>query len=305
MRFSKKTLIVTLFFIILLSCTCNVVSYKTKIKNFDENTAESSIDIIIPDDYSTIKSGIENADFGDNIFVRSGIYEENNILIDKKITLKGEDRNSTIIRGDFSNPILLIYSDEVIVSNFTINNGGNITKGAISIFADNCTISKNIINDNKNSCISLYDSSYNNILENKILNCTVGIYLFKSNYQNIEENKISDCLKGIYIEESNINIVKNNQIFSNEQGVFASYAKDNSIVKNNFISNIEHAKFSTWLSPNGLQINKWDQNYWDDSFGIFPKWIPGILFIPTKDEIGIFLPWGNIDWHPAQRPFKI
>ena len=105
------------------------ISFLPCINSMDLTFSET---IIIPDDYPTIQLGIDNANPGDIIFVRSGIYNEHDILIDKKIILTGENSNSTIIQGDGSRTILVIYSDEVIVSNFTIADGGNMGLGIAS-----------------------------------------------------------------------------------------------------------------------------------------------------------------------------
>ena len=48
--------------------------------------------------YTTIQSAIDDANSGDTVFVYSGIYFEN-VIVNKTISLTGEDRNSTIIDG--------------------------------------------------------------------------------------------------------------------------------------------------------------------------------------------------------------
>lgn len=53
--------------------------------------------LTVPDDYPTISAAVANASDGDTILVRNGTYNEPSLLIDKSITLMGEDKNSTII----------------------------------------------------------------------------------------------------------------------------------------------------------------------------------------------------------------
>jgi parallel beta-helix repeat protein len=197
------------------------------------------------------------------------------------------------------------------------------------VSANDCIISDNIIIDSEDVGIALHQSFRNNIKNNVISNCPFaaircynqsesnsitnnritdcinGILVGRSSDQNIQNNMVSQCSKGIYLEEANNNYVARNQLFNNEQGMFVTYAEGNLITANNFIDNTEHAKFTTWLSPTGLQISNWDANYWDDSIDFLPKWIPGILFIRTFNPIGYFFPWGSIDWHPAEEPYNI
>ncbi len=293
----------------------------------------SNSDTIIVDDdgtadYETIEQAIEAAQNGDSIFVRSGLYQEQNMIIDKTLTLTGEEAATTIVQGDGSQTLCIIRANEVSISNFTFTGGGGENIGSnLDISADECIISDNIITNNEDVGITIHDSSdviiqnnvitycpfagirnygntdSNTIKNNQIDECINGILVTDSTDQLIEYNVVSNCSKGIYLEECRGNNVEYNQLHDNEQGMFVTYAAENIITKNNFISNREHAKFNTWLSPTGLQLSEWDANYWDDSISSLPKWIPGVLFIRTYNPIGIFLPWGSVDWHPAQEPY--
>jgi len=278
-------------------------------------------------DYETVQEAIEVAAAGDTIVVRPGVYEETGIIIDTTVTLSGDNESSTVIHGDGTGSVLVVNADGVTVSGLTIADGGEMIHGTVSLTADNCRITGNIITGSDDVGIVSHGST-NNIIEknvitgfsfagiwfsgnehsntivnNRISDCLAGIYLFNSQDQIIEQNVISECSRAILIEESNENTVRNNQFYSNGQGVHISYGADNLITENNFISNEEHAKFSTWLAPDGLQISTWEANYWDGSCGFFPQWIPGILFIKADDFSGLFLPWGSIDWHPAGEPY--
>jgi len=52
--------------------------------------------IVVPDDYQTIAEAVDNAFPGDTVFVRKGDYA-GGIALNKPITLKGEDAESTVI----------------------------------------------------------------------------------------------------------------------------------------------------------------------------------------------------------------
>lgn len=373
---SKTILTIFLIFLFVLSSqTSYANTVKTTKEQYTKNNIQSlTADIIIPDDYDTIQKGIDNASYGDMILIKSGVYEEYNIVVDKKIILKGEELNSTIIKGNGARDVLVIYADEVKVTNLTITHGGNMMEANIAMVANNCTISGNIINGSNDMGIALYNS-FGNIIENNfIINCTStairlyqenynniivnntiinnngygitieesdnnifsnntiisnhggillydsmentisknkisgglsGIYLFESEEQNVKNNKISACSKAIYIEESDENIVEKNQMENNTIGLFSSYSYDNIITENNFISNEDHAKFNSLLTDNNFQKNMWYENYWDNSFGILPKAIKGIIFVQTAEFGDFFVPWLNIDWNPARKPYEI
>lgn len=277
-----KSTLITLTVLLFVTTSLTGIAYNTKLDqktcNLNKSLWKLSPDIIIPDDFLTIKEGINNANERDIILIRSGVYEENDVIIDESITLIGENAKYTIIKGNGSGTILKVYADEVVVSNLTFTNGS--------------------------TGIMLYNSSKNKISKNIIVDCLVGIYLLKSVNQNIEFNSISESSKGLYIEESNNNTVEKNLLIFNEQGVFISYSNNNSITHNNFITNEENAKFNTWHSPEGILRNKWNRNYWDDTYGFFPKLIPGIIYIPKTNHIGsMFFPWFNIDWNPVKEPY--
>jgi hypothetical protein len=102
--------------------------------------------IVVPDDYRTIAEAIGNATDGDTIFVRSGIYEEQVLVINKSLSLKGENANTTkIILHPPSQPLfgssLIVYDNpikisakRVVLSSFTIESkGGSISAEGTSL----------------------------------------------------------------------------------------------------------------------------------------------------------------------------
>ena len=71
---------------------------------------------------STIKNALELAENGDEIFIRKGIYKENDIEVDKAVTILGEE--GTVIDGDNKGSILHITSDNFVLKNIKIINVG-------------------------------------------------------------------------------------------------------------------------------------------------------------------------------------
>jgi hypothetical protein len=91
-------------------------------------------DIIVPDDYSTIQGALNNAEEGQTIFVRAGIYYENIQWANVDgIKLIGEDRETTTIDGGQNGNVIRVYpytnegnfvhTSDTVIDGFTIQNG--------------------------------------------------------------------------------------------------------------------------------------------------------------------------------------
>jgi parallel beta-helix repeat protein len=165
--------------------------------------------------YTRIQDAVDNAIDGDTVFVyddSSPYYE--NIVIEKSITVLGENRETTCILGDESAGwgIVNISSGDVSISGFTIQpNMGEPAGIVVSndytypdywniVITQNVSISNNII---KNTVYGIFGIrlKYGNISNNIIEDCTgSGINLFISSNTTITKNFISHCsYRGIEI----------------------------------------------------------------------------------------------------------
>ena len=142
-----------------------------------------------PNNYTKIQDAIDNASDGDTIFVYNGTYYEN-VVVDKSITLTGEDRNTTIIDGDGSGDVVRIISDQVTISRFTIRNSEYWLSGIRVDSAYNYILNNNILNNHRG--IFLFRSSSSNIISNNIIsNNTIGIDVYSS-HNSILDNSFFD-----------------------------------------------------------------------------------------------------------------
>ncbi|MDI9578603.1 MAG: NosD domain-containing protein [Thermoproteota archaeon] len=121
--------------------------------------------------YNTIQEAISSyATYsGDEILVKPGIYREN-IVVTKPLELISQNKDTTIIHG-VGNSALMIISDNVTVTGFTLENGGNLTSeeggGLILENANNCLINWNNIKTS-NYGVVLQNSAFN-IFKNNLL----------------------------------------------------------------------------------------------------------------------------------------
>lgn len=246
------------------------------------------VDINGNGDYISIKEAINNAKPTDIIHIKEGVYIENNLEINKKITIIGDNPETTIINCEGENGFVIsstyvdinniqltetkeyaIYvqpgSDSCSISNCIINKdtvGIGISVRANSVIISNC----NLRGYNK-AAIGIQLQEHNNIIrECTIQRFDVGILILLNAY----DNKILDCNlldneKAVDIRiNSNTNLITNCNIYSNKKGVHIwQSSNDNLIYHNNFWKNDKDA--------NDESNNQWDNgnegNYWGDYSG--------------------------------------
>jgi parallel beta-helix repeat protein len=159
--------------------------------------------IIVPDDFPTIQDAINNATDGDTIFVRSGKYVEN-LIINKTISLVGEDKITTIIDGNHTGNVVRITRDNVNIENFTVENSGseNITDfncGILVRTGSNCTITDNVLQSNYCG-IRIFLGSYNtSMLRNTMTGNFWGV-IHSSSASTWRNNNFTDNTYHFYLD---------------------------------------------------------------------------------------------------------
>ena len=192
-----------------------------------------------PGNYTTIQSAINAASDGDTVFVYddSSPYREH-VIINKIITLIGEDKNTTVIDGRYSGTTVKISANEVVLAGFTIQ--GGIGEGAgISI-----------------------ESNGNEIFDNIIKNNGAGL----------------EFQYGIYLGPYSDNVIRNNDIIYNKFGIEIydlSKKGNNNLITGNFIAhNIETGIFDrdqdggTTATWNVIADNGDPDYYWYHQCGV-------------------------------------
>ncbi|PVX27594.1 MAG: hypothetical protein CW716_01470 [Candidatus Bathyarchaeum sp.] len=283
--------------------------------------------IVVPDDYSSIQKAIDKASEGDTIYVLEGTYHEN-LVVNKSISLVGENVDTTIIDGKPSEGYRIpikIQCDNVSVSGFKLLYGyAGISVGEVKY----CSISGNRIAGNQQG-IHLIGASYSNVTENycEQIGLSGAIRLSYSNYNLISGNYIKACTEGIQIMQSSTNnTVTENTIrncedvairlqYSDNNTVARNYvsysglgtsiyvANNNTITKNSYIDNTEQLPSGEWewyaktFGYTG-SVNIINQNYYSDYNGTDGN-EDGIGDIPyvINDE--------NQDPYPLMEPIEI
>jgi parallel beta-helix repeat protein len=263
------------------------------------NVVKAETKIIVPTDYATIQEAISAAGDGVTVFVKSGSYfggvYPKNLVVDKAISLIGENKDTTIIEGQVT-----ITCDSVTIAGFTIQHAVATTAYGIVLYPkiSYCNISGNKIIENTNG-IQLISSSNNNIVGNIIDSSYVGIGLFGSNaqgsdYNNIQANEIIhssagillrlDCnynnITGNYMSNCSTegilfsgagktNVISENTIINSGYGIGTS-GGGNTFFHNNFVNNTQQALTNWFNFATGeevISVCGWDENFWSDYKG--------------------------------------
>ena len=177
--------------------------------------------IIVPDSYLTIQQAINAANPGDTILVRAGIYGEN-VIVNKTVSLIGEDKENTIVDGTSSGHTICVMSDNVEIMNFTVTNSGTVYPYS-GIFLDNVQnsfVADNNVSANNGIGIFVMWGSNNSILHNIAShNGEVGIRVDGHDSPALLENNTVEYnhLDGVFTYEAHDVIIQGNTISNNEQ----------------------------------------------------------------------------------------
>jgi parallel beta-helix repeat protein len=295
----KKVVIMIIVCILFLSAfsvflpvgTCEVINGKTLYVGGSR-----------PENYAKIQDAIDNASDGDTVFVYNGTYFEN-IVIDKTISLIGENKNGTIIDGNGVGDVVYISVTIGIFSGFTIQNSGDDrysklkcnagmkidSNGSFNIIGNNIVhnffgiisyntysikIAGNIISNNAYG-IYLSNSSINNISKNIITNdydgiSYHGIRLVQTDNTIVASNTISNSYygDGINLQSVDNTLVINNTISNNHDGIAIYFPSNNNTITGNYISHNDHG-ISTGLHITNLSNNKIIENNFTENNIVF------------------------------------
>jgi len=146
--------------------------------------ATASPDVIrVPTDKLTIQEAINAANPGDIIQVASSRMYYENLIVNKRISLVGEDPATTILDGGGIGSVITISASNVMVTGFAIQHAGVYPNSGIFFFGSNNTvISNNVIIENAYCGLELKETSSHNIVEGNIIaNNSIGCLIYSPN----------------------------------------------------------------------------------------------------------------------------
>ena len=267
--------------------------------------------IRVPFDYPTIQEALNAANPGDTVLVRSGVYVEN-VLVNKSLSLIGENPATTIIDGGGIGNVVSIIANNVEIQNFNVKNSGGGWISGINIENCNGTLIKNNEIANNRFGIYLKNSSRNIIYGNNLTNNNDCIFLDKgcsnntvsgnnitnnehavdvrdySNNNVISENNITNNRwNGIYLFNSSKNVISGNNITNNGDGVsLYGFSSNNSISENYMINNTLGISLYD-SSNNSITGNHITDNEWGINVGGSSNVISGNLMNRNKYNLDV------------------
>jgi parallel beta-helix repeat protein len=246
--------------------------------------------ITVPNDYSSIQDAIDHASAGDTVFVKQGTYycgPDDVLLIDKPISLIGEDANSTVIDGQYEQyyphpwgwNTLTITASNVNVKGFTFTNCENaitIHPYASSPNVSNIHITENNFIENYIGVLdggALQDKDLF-ISQNTFLNNTVRGITFSGRDSTISNNIFFTNHHALYLTSADNVAVYSNNFVNNSLGLYLAGVSGISIFGNNVTGSIGYDSalddygYGIEFGANCNNSMVYDNNIWGNTNGI-------------------------------------
>ena len=228
---------------------------------------------------STIKAALEIAENGDEIFLKKGIYKENDIEVSKEVSIYGEE--GTVIDGDNKGSILHITASNFQLRNLKIINVNvSYTKdyAAVKVVRSKNFIIENLVLDQVFFGILIEKSHYGKILNNTLsstakdeANSGNGIHIWHSSNMEVEGNEVYGMRDGIYFEFVDESRISKNLSHDNiRYGLHFMFSNNDTYYNNEFKNNgagvaVMFSKFIT------MYKNKFSHNWGSASYGLLLK----------------------------------
>lgn len=202
--------------------------------------------ITVPDDYPTIQAAINAAISGDTIYARSGLYYEN-VILNKTVSLIGEDNNTTIIDGSGFESVIHIFADDVVVADFTIQNSGGEglfdNDGITLDYSRGGSFESNII---RYCQVGIWIwNSYGNIIKNNVIETSLNVWGGNNNITN------NEVIGRVEIVDSSGNIFRNNSML---QFSVSGYTLDSYINDVDTSNEVSGKPIHYWINEHNKQI---------------------------------------------------
>ena len=248
----------------------------------------------------TLKEGINIARNGDTLLLREGTYREGNLIINKSITILGEDL--PVLDGENKYEIMTIHANNVVIKGLKFINTGIASMSDIAaIKALECRNLRIIDNHFENTFFGIYfANSSESLIENNQLHADVdaehqianGIHMWKCNRITVQNNIIKGHRDGIYFEFVTNSLIKNNHSEGNlRYGLHFMFSHNDEYQDNVFVNN--GAGVAVMYTKGVKMINNtFEHNWGSSSYGLLLKdirdsFVTGNKF--TRNSIGIFM----------------
>jgi nitrous oxidase accessory protein len=256
--------------------------------------------IIVGNGGVKLQAAIKAARPGDTLYVKPGRYTEGNIVIEKSLTIIGE--NFPILDGEDKFEIFTIHADNVTISGLKFINTGVASINDLAAIKVLDSKGLHIINNRfENTFFGIHfsNSSQSWIEGNQLKSKAIaehqignGIHLWKCNHITINENTINGHRDGIYFEFVTNSLITNNYSEGNiRYGLHFMFSHNNEYRTNTFKNN--GAGVAVMYTTGVKMIdNTFDHNWGSSSYGLLLKdirdsFVSGNIF--NENSVGIFM----------------
>ena len=248
----------------------------------------------------TVRQAIHVAKAQDTVLIKEGRYREGNIIIEKQLTIIGE--NFPVLDGENKYEILTIHANNVTVQGLRLINTGIASINDVAAIKVLDSKGLRILNNQFESTffgIHFSNSSQSWIEHNEFSSSAQtehqtgnGIHLWKCNHITINDNTVKGHRDGIYFEFVTNSLITNNHSEGNiRYGLHFMFSHNNEYRKNTFARN--GAGVAVMYTTGVKMIdNIFEENWGSSSYGLLLKdirdsFVSGNKFI--QNSVGIFM----------------
>ncbi|HTO36104.1 MAG TPA: nitrous oxide reductase family maturation protein NosD [Flavobacterium sp.] len=227
----------------------------------------------------TIKEAFEQAQNGDTILIKQGVYREGPLHLKKAVVIIGE--NYPEIDGENQHENLLVEHDDVIIKNVLFSNSGSSSftdiaslkiKDAKNVRIENCKFENNFFG------IHTINSTYISYINNRLTSGKIkgkpsanGIHIWKSKFVTIEDNIIQGHRDGVYLEFVESSTITNNQSIENKRyGLHFMFSHDN-VFRNNIFKKNDAGVAVMYSKRVQMIENVFTQSWGGAAYGVLLK----------------------------------
>lgn len=196
----------------------------------------------------SLQAVIDAAQAGDTLELAAGKYI-GKIVINKSLILQGQGEYAAIIEGDRTGRTISVAAPDVTIKNLTVTRSGlSLPDMDAGIFLDKTALRAQILNNHilENSVgVYLWGAQYalvqgNVIVGDKQLRVNErgnGVTVWNAEHSQVVENDISFGRDGIFSNASNFNTFSRNRFHNLRYGVHYMYTNDSEIADNISLDN--------------------------------------------------------------------
>ena len=230
-----------------------------------------SINVSKAGPHKSLKAAVQTAQVGDTIFLKPGVYNEGNIVIEKSVVVIGE--SYPVLDGENKYEILTIHA-----SNVTIQGLKFIKTGIASI--------------QDLAAIKLLDSKYIHLIDNRFEDTFFGIHASNSSQCWIEGNQLKSNAEaehqignGIHLWKCSHVTINNNKVVGHRDGIYFEFVT-NSLITNNYSEgNMRYGLHFMFSHNNEYRKNIFIKN----GAGVAVMYTTGVKMIDNTFELN----WGS------------